>query len=190
MAQTDGEKELVLGNKQLISLFFVVVALCGVFFAMGYMVRGNSIKGTVATGVDSTAPATTSEGQRQQPEPPAETNTQPPAPAPETTTPPAETRPVLADPPAPAPTSQETASAVTAPEAGASYLQVTALGRKEAESVVRTLREQKFPTILAASSKDGFFRVLVGPYHTTPDIADAKARLKTLGFAGAFVQKQ
>ena len=44
MAQPDGEKELVLGNKQLISLFFVVVALCGVFFAMGYMVRGNSIK--------------------------------------------------------------------------------------------------------------------------------------------------
>ena len=37
MAQTEGEKELVLGNKQLISLFFVVVALCGVFFAMGYM---------------------------------------------------------------------------------------------------------------------------------------------------------
>ena len=37
MTETGGDKELVIGNKQLISLFFVVVALCGVFFAMGYM---------------------------------------------------------------------------------------------------------------------------------------------------------
>ena len=43
----NGEKELILGNKQLISLFFIVVALCGVFFAMGYMVRGNSVKGSI-----------------------------------------------------------------------------------------------------------------------------------------------
>jgi hypothetical protein len=30
---------------------------------------------------------------------------------------------------------------------------------------------------------------LVGPYHQTADVADAKARLKSLGFANAFVQK-
>jgi len=56
MTQTGGEKELIIGNKQLISLFFVVVALCGVFFAMGYMVRGNSLKGTISTTtVDASA---------------------------------------------------------------------------------------------------------------------------------------
>ena len=44
MSQSDGEKELVLGNKQLISLFFVVVALCGVFFALGYMIGHNTSK--------------------------------------------------------------------------------------------------------------------------------------------------
>jgi cell division septation protein DedD len=80
--------------------------------------------------------------------------------------------------------------AVTAPEAGASYLQVAALGRADAESVVRTLREQKFPAVLASSSREGFYRVLVGPYRQTVDISDAKSRLKTLGFANAFVQKQ
>ncbi len=48
MTQADGEKELVLGNRQLISLFFVVVALCGVFFAMGYLIGRNSTKGIVA----------------------------------------------------------------------------------------------------------------------------------------------
>ena len=56
MTQTDDEKELVLGNKQLISLFFVIVALCGVFFAMGYMIGRNTSK-SAATNLDgNTAP--------------------------------------------------------------------------------------------------------------------------------------
>jgi len=29
----------------------------------------------------------------------------------------------------------------------------------------------------------------VGPYHQTAQVAEAKAKLKTLGFANAFVQK-
>ena len=55
MTQTDGEKELVLGNKQLISLFFVVVALCGVFFAGGYMIGRNTSKSATAN-LEGTAP--------------------------------------------------------------------------------------------------------------------------------------
>ena len=37
-----GEFELVLGNKQLLSVFFIVVILLGVFFTMGYIVGRNS----------------------------------------------------------------------------------------------------------------------------------------------------
>ena len=55
MTQTGGDKELVIGNKQLISLFFVVVALCGVFFAMGYMIGRNSTKTTLGTDAASAA---------------------------------------------------------------------------------------------------------------------------------------
>ena len=55
MTQTDGEKELVLGNKQLISLFFVVVALCGVFFALGYMIGRNTSKPLTAN-LENNAP--------------------------------------------------------------------------------------------------------------------------------------
>ena len=75
------------------------------------------------------------------------------------------------------------------PETGATYLQVTALRRADADNLVKTLKEQNFPAILADSSKSDLFRVLVGPYHQTADVADAKARLKALGFANAFVQK-
>jgi cell division septation protein DedD len=192
MAQMEGEKELVLGNKQLISLFFVVVALCGVFFAMGYMMGRPSGKQLAAipetTSAAQSAPVPQ---QSQESEPPRETappDTQPPPPTETagTSTPPATQTQAARDlpnlPAAPAP-------ATAVPETGATYLQVTALRRTDADNLVKTLKEQNFPAILADSSKPDLFRVLVGPYHQTADVADAKARLKALGFANAFVQK-
>jgi cell division septation protein DedD len=205
------EKELVLGNKQLVSFFFVVLALCGVFFALGYMIGRNSTKSSIA-GLDSTPAAQTGEGQRAQTsEPPSETAQADPGPAanapPVTTTPettasqtqPAHDAPeVAATKPAPAAreatreTTRETArdsGQLVTPEPGAMYLQVGALHRGDAETLVKTLREQKYPALLATSSKPDFFRVLVGPYRQTAEVADAKSRLKTLGFADAFVLK-
>ncbi len=38
----EGEFELVLGNRQLLSVFFILVVLMGVFFAMGYIVGRNN----------------------------------------------------------------------------------------------------------------------------------------------------
>ena len=78
MTQADGEKELVLGNKQLISLFFVIVALCGVFFAGGYMIGRNTSK-TATINPEGAAPAAASVGapsplpRSQDSEPPRET---------------------------------------------------------------------------------------------------------------------
>src|SRR5665647_730114 len=58
----DGEFELVLGNKQLLSVFFIVIILLGVFFTMGYIVGRNSGPPDTAkraTPVDGTDPART-----------------------------------------------------------------------------------------------------------------------------------
>ena len=191
MAQTEGEKELVLGNKQLISLFFVVVALCGVFFALGYMMGRPT--GKVAAVGETTAAATpttaaAAPAATQESEPPRETAQvgTPSAPAdgevqPQpTTTQPAHDVPTTPTPPAATP---------GVPEAGATYLQVTALRRDDADKLVKTLREQNLPALVADSSKPDLFRVLVGPYRQVSDVADAKAKLKALGFANAFVQK-
>jgi cell division septation protein DedD len=199
MAHTEGEKELVLGNKQLISLFFVIVALCGVFFALGYMMGRPSGKQVAA--IPDTSAASTPGGtvspipapaqDSSQPEPPRET-----APADVQTTP-ADAQPqapsthtqVAHDVPPPAAPAAASPAPPPAREDGATYLQVTALGRSDAANLVKTLKEQNFPAVLADSSKPDLFRVLVGPYHQTADVADAKARLKALGFANAFVQK-
>jgi cell division septation protein DedD len=201
MTQTDGEKELVLGNKQLISLFFVAVALCGVFFAMGYMIGRNTSKSAVAN-LEGTTPAAVASPEPQSPlpqsqdrEPPRETaptdETAPPDKTPTAGAGPAASQPAPVQSGAPVASTQTQAAHDTPaePEAGATYLQVTALRRADADNLVKTLREQNFPALLADSSKPDLFRVLVGPYHQTADVADAKARLKSLGFANAFVQK-
>ena len=182
MSQTGGDKELVIGNKQIISLFFVVVALCGVFFAMGYMVRGNSLKGTVSTTGDDSSAVQASTVRRQQPEPPRETAETPPDDA----SSPTETHPVT-DNPKPEPLAE---TKLATPEAGATYVQVVALGRSDADSTAKSLREQHLPALVVASPKEGLFRVWVGPYHETADVADAKVRLKALGFSETIVQKQ
>jgi cell division septation protein DedD len=198
MTQADGEKELVLGNKQLISLFFVVVALCGVFFAMGYMIGRNTSKVVAANPeVDGPAVSASAVPQSRDSEPPRETSadeTQPPAQTGTQT--PAQ---LVAQPLAPAQADAQPAASTqtqaahdTPPAAeagGTAWLQVTALRRADADNLVKTLREQNFPVTLAESSKPDLFRVMVGPYHQMADVADAKARLKALGFANAFVQK-
>jgi cell division septation protein DedD len=197
MTQTDGEKELVLGNKQLISLFFVVVALCGVFFAMGYMIGRNTSKPVTANAEGNApavaaAPATST----QDSEPPRETAAEqppPPSPAPADATQPAQITPAAApavtSTPSPSTHTKAAQDVPAVPETGATWLQVTALRRSDADNLVKTLREQNFPAVKAESSKPDLFRVLVGPYHQTADVAEAKARLKSLGFANAFVQK-
>ncbi len=61
----DGEFELVLGNRQLLSVFFIVVVLLGVFFTMGYIVGRNSApvvaevqrKSEPAASLDSAPPS-------------------------------------------------------------------------------------------------------------------------------------
>jgi cell division septation protein DedD len=195
MTQTDGEKELVLGNKQLISLFFVVVALCGVFFAMGYMIGRNSTRMALAGAGDAAAQTDSASGQRRQQasEPPRETqsdaspasSTQETSAAPTVETKPAQdtAQNPSVEPPAPV-------AAPSAVEPG-QYLQVAALQQRlDADNLIRTLHEKELPAIVAPNSKDGLFHVLVGPYHQTVLVAEAKEKLKTLGFANAFVTKQ
>jgi cell division septation protein DedD len=196
----DGEKELVLGNKQLVSLFFVVVALCGIFFGLGYMIGHNTSKASLAGGDTGSVPATAAAAsevpQSAESEPPREIADTPPSttastvPADVSPTPvPVSTNPETSPSRAPAIAAKTAPEKTSVPQPGATYLQVTALRRVDADKLVKTLKEQNFPAVIAESSKPDLFRVLVGPYHQTSDVADAKSRLKSLGFANVFLQK-
>jgi cell division septation protein DedD len=104
----DGEFELVLGNRQLISVFAIVVVLLAVFFSMGYIVGRNSSSATETARIEKAAAAPDASD-----EPSAETPADEPAPAPATnpatataedSTPPASTPPPATKPQQPAPT--------------------------------------------------------------------------------------
>src|SRR5579872_5337995 len=66
MSENGGDREVILGNKQLLAIFFVAALLCGVFFAVGYVVGGNSAKSAIGVASDSTSTPVT-EGKREQP---------------------------------------------------------------------------------------------------------------------------
>lgn len=111
----DGHYELVLGNRQLVSGFFVLVILFAIFLTLGYILGRNSVvvsePATVAGETASPAvvapvqPASTAgrpSASETAAEPPAVASS---APAPETTAQPAQTPPVpeaKPEPPAPA----------------------------------------------------------------------------------------
>src|ERR1039458_3945329 len=82
-----GEYELVVGNPQLLSGFFIVVLLCGVAFAMGYVVGQNSPRSAKAQA-DTAAPVS----------PPVTTDTRSQAAQGVPVSPPAETQQAEANP--------------------------------------------------------------------------------------------
>jgi cell division septation protein DedD len=49
MAREEGEFELILGNKQLLSVLFIIIVLLGVFFAMGFLAGRSTSPKEVAT---------------------------------------------------------------------------------------------------------------------------------------------
>ena len=182
MARTqEGELELVLGNKQLLSVFFIVVVLLGVFFTMGYIVGRNS----------SEMAQTATPGQPLVVEPASAVKPAPvkqPAPAP------AAVKPVPAPPPgqvaanrtpAPVPPLSQpppAASGAQSPAPGQVFLQVAATSRAEGRVLLDVLRKRSFAGQLAPVPGQDLFRVLVGPLHGAKEIVNTRTRLHAAGF--------
>lgn len=191
--ENDQGREIVLGNKQLLSMFFIVAALLGVAFTMGYIIGRNTTNVSAATGATTVSPvnkraqADGPEPTDDTPAPAPATRTESNAPAPVTGTQPAkpyvESTPPPAVKPAPKPVA---APPVDAPASGetvskGSYLQVAALKRQDADHLVASLRQRGYAALLGESPKEGLFRVLVGPFKDSPALADSKQRLKAAG---------
>ncbi len=186
-----GEFELVLGNRHLLSGFFIVVLLFGVAFAMGYIVGRNSAPSSRSQAADKTAAAaSTAPGETRAPAEPAaqppeaaseaqptaaEPKAQPPADEPAQPT----TQPAREGPAAPTAAAQAPA-APTEPAAG-TYWQVMAVKQAEGEIVVRTLKDKGFPASLGPGPNN-LVRVLVGPYPDTQSLGRAKSALENAGF--------
>jgi len=92
----DGEFELILGNKQLLGVFFIVIALLAVFASMGYIVGRNSAPLITADAGKSAARPLVVDSPAPKESTPAASTT----PAPEASTPASEPAPAAKEPPA------------------------------------------------------------------------------------------
>ncbi|MFL6351000.1 MAG: SPOR domain-containing protein [Bryobacteraceae bacterium] len=195
----DSETEILLGNKQLLGIFFVVAILLGVAFTGGYMVG----RGSLDKAADAKAPAARSASatETHAVSPDSSPNDIANASAPISTSENGATteskragsgaRP-LGSPrtshsdTAPEPTGEDT----FAPERGQTFLQVAAVGRDEAVAIADVLHKKGFRA--HAVPKPGspkFYRVLIGPIRDTTELSSTRDSLRKTGFREVIVQK-
>ncbi|MGH9498465.1 MAG: SPOR domain-containing protein [Terriglobales bacterium] len=181
---TSEDTEITLGTGKMLALFFGLVALCAVFFAMGFSLgRTSGLKPSAAEAAPPTL--TTAENIRPsavKPTVPAADMTFYKAVSDKN----ADGQLAAKDDAAPAASPAETpavrpvAAAVTppvdpavAPVANGYYVQVAAVSKAEdADALVDALRKKQYPAFSASTQPDRLFHVQVGPY---ADIKDAEA---------------
>jgi cell division protein FtsN len=212
----EGEFELVLGNKQLLSVFFIFIILLGLFFAMGYLWGRNSgssdltASGKKAAVTDSPdrdgASSMPGKGVAHKPleivaAAPAKEEAPAPVqklPAPE----PVRTAPVQAkkEPPPPVEkpkpleispvtaASKPVAPGIHDPAPGM-YVQVLALDKAPAEVLADVLAKKGFHSMVVPGPNEKIFRVLVGPAKDSAEAARLKGDLEKAGFKEAFPKR-
>ena len=184
------EFELVVGDKQLLSGFFLGVVLLAVVFALGYVLGRSSPK---SASTETTATTTNTEGRPQPASPvvPASVEPPPSTPANAAAADPAQTAAVTPPPEAPPqPTTvpaRDPAAAAPPPkpvpplEANATYWQVAAASPSSADAFFQTLKDKGFPVITRPGPKD-LIVVWVGPYFDKETYTRAKKQLEDAGF--------
>ena len=207
----DRPGELILENRQLLLIFFGIVALCGVFFALGYIVGRNTLAPT-ATAAQAESGGPGGAGKPSPMPPAAYLNQGLPGNPPAAEQPPSETElnydqslaektpearlvpPESAKAPSsqPAGTSQPNPSgqpsepikpAAAEPPPPGILVQVSALTRQEdAQALVQLLKEKKLPVLVTSGTSDTLFHVVVGPYQTEREAQQVKRTLEQDGF--------
>jgi len=174
---TSQDTEITLGTGKMLALFFGLVALCAVFFGIGFSLGRSSVR--IASPDIPAAATVTSGGAR-----PSAVKTA-------STTPPADmtfyktvqskdgSQPAPSDTATPASDAAPTAAAAAPPDPAAAppvngyYVQVAAVSKPEdAEALVDALKKKQYPAFSINTPSDKLIHVQVGPY---VDIKDAEA---------------
>jgi cell division septation protein DedD len=190
-----GEFELVVGDKQLLSGFFIGVLLLAVVFAMGYVLgRGTPKSASVAPETAAIPVNTATQSPVQaSPAPATPAPATPPADAPvmnpdvghPDATPPVETPPQPTTVPAketsaPAPPPKVEPTPPPAEPASGTYWQVLAGSQSSADAMTQTLKGQGFP-VITRPGRDSLTLVWVGPYSDKASLSKAKKQLEDVG---------
>jgi DedD protein len=186
------DTEITLGTAKLLGLFFGLVAVCAVFFALGYTLGRKSEVGLAATG-GVTAPQTLSNASKPASSPPSQPMTfyksveQKDAnslPSADTTA--NSGAQTASDSSSSAPSSNTSLPDPMSALPGASYfVQVAAVSKQEdAEALVDALKKKQYPAFIAAtSSADKLFHVQVGPFSDGKEAEGMRTRLINDGYS-------
>ena len=202
MASSSQDTEITLGTGKLLVLFFGLVGVCALFFALGYSLGRKSepmipttsaaISPQTASGPGkassgATAPAMSFYKSVEQKDPNPELT--PPANAKtDTTAPPANASGSATANPnptaAPTPVAGGSDPATTLPTA-AYFVQVAAVSKQEdADSLVDALKKKEYPAFVAAPvTTDKLLRVQLGPFSEIKDAEAMRARLIADGYS-------
>jgi cell division septation protein DedD len=201
-----GEFELLVGNRQLLSGFFIVVLLFAVAFSMGYIVGRNSSPSAKLQAETGSSAGTASQTPETRPQPASQAPAA--AGAPDATpsqpadaaqgAPPADTPPQPSTQPERGPGSPSGAAAPppaaaappppAAPGPGGtpeavpgSYWQVLATASQtSADAMRQTMKDKGFPASLQPGPNN-LIRVLIGPYTDKQSLGRAKTELENAG---------
>lgn len=200
LSTSESETEILLDNKQLLGIFFVVAVLLGVAFYGGYMVgRGATGKKTVAAGPVTVPP---DNAPAANPNPaagethsfPADTGTSREQSSAASNASVSSVERSTAEPPEEPPLGSrkrnDAASEAFAPQSGEQYLQVAAVGRDEADAIANVLNKKGFRAhAVPKPGNSKIYRVLIGPVRDTADLSSTRDALRRTGFREVIVQR-
>jgi cell division septation protein DedD len=182
----------VLGNKQLLTVFFIVVVLFGIFATMGYIVGRSSASPEESSGKEAAPLVVEPAKSLDSPRPELGAESAPSsggADSPDARAAAPDHRPTPTPPAAQVPPAPSGSPLFIEPSGGQTFLQVMAVARADAELVTEVLRKKGFPAAVAAGPSASIFRVLVGPLSDTAAVAQTKIELEAAGFKNTIVRK-
>jgi DedD protein len=162
MARSD-DTEITLGTSKIVAILFGLVALCAVFFALGFKLgKSYVIPATAGPAAASALPG----------------GVRPSAAKANSTPSPRDTKNDTT------PVSDRSGSPLTAvPDSGSGYyVQVAAVSKQEdAEALVDALKRKQYPA-LSTSTGDKLFHIQVGPFGDVKDAESVRAKLVSDGY--------
>ncbi|HEY1799673.1 MAG TPA: SPOR domain-containing protein [Terriglobales bacterium] len=188
------DTEITLGTGKMLFLFFALVALCAVFFGMGFKVGRNSVKGadlspTVMANVTGSSQSSTTKpsanpdmtfykavGQNSPDPQLSAANTSQPASATPSSSSSAPTT-------APQATTAPANPADSLTNANGYLVQVAAVTKQEdADALVDALKKKQYPAFASANAVDKLVHVQVGPFSDIKQAEDTRTKLMNDGY--------
>ncbi|GAC1434702.1 MAG: hypothetical protein NVS1B11_04270 [Terriglobales bacterium] len=186
---TSEDTEITLGTGKMLGVFFALVILCAVFFAMGFSFGRTAGRPSISdllpaspTNETNSVPVKTGKGNRssQQYSGTYKAVGQKDSDAQLTTTEASSADPVSS----PAGSIKATVSDTPTGLLGRSYyVQVAAVSKQEdAQALLDALKKKEYPALIADASADKLFHVQIGPFADLKDAEGTKAKLINDGY--------